>query len=116
MWKGIKKRGSDGLNPVFGMLKSSFSVVKIFHTAARFWHGRKGSAPAEPARTGQEAQAEERDGKAARLPRRRERNKKRRQKIGRKRESAPAEAARTEQKAEAGGRQGAAGYYRERVG
>ena len=61
MWKGMKKRGSDGLNSVFGMLKSSFSVVKIFHTAARFWHGRKGSAPAELARTEQEAQAEERE-------------------------------------------------------
>ena len=31
----MKKRASDGLKPVFEMLNSRFSVVKIFRTAAR---------------------------------------------------------------------------------
>ena len=33
--KSMKKRASDGLKPVFEMLNSRFSVVKIFRTEAR---------------------------------------------------------------------------------
>ena len=33
--ESMKKRASDGLKPVFEMLNSRFSVVKIFRTAAR---------------------------------------------------------------------------------
>ena len=35
--KDTKKRASDGLKPVFEMLKSRFPVVKIFHREARSW-------------------------------------------------------------------------------
>lgn len=35
--KSMKKRASDGLKPVFEMLKSRFPVVKIFHREARSW-------------------------------------------------------------------------------
>ena len=35
--KSTKKRASDGLKPVFEMLKSRFPVVKIFHREALSW-------------------------------------------------------------------------------
>ena len=48
----MKKRASDGLKPVFEMLNSRFSVVKIFRTEARQPSWREQDRPGRADRTG----------------------------------------------------------------